>query len=87
VTTFPLLTLLWVLPVTGAAIIIGLPASQRQAAKYADRLPQLDNLRVVSVTAKDVEVEAPGHESGASVRWLLPRLHVAPVVNAASGSA
>ncbi len=33
--TMPLLTVLWVLPVLGAAVIILLPASQRGAARYA----------------------------------------------------
>lgn len=35
VTSFPWLTLLWAIPVVGAAVIIVLPASQRQFAKYA----------------------------------------------------
>jgi len=51
VTTFPLLTLLWALPVTGAAIIIGLPASQRQAAKYAGLAVSLAVLAVTAVLA------------------------------------
>ena len=34
-TTFPWLTLLWAIPVVGAAVIIVLPASLRQFAKYA----------------------------------------------------
>jgi NADH-quinone oxidoreductase subunit M len=34
-TSFPWLTLLWAIPVVGAAVIIVLPASQRQFAKYA----------------------------------------------------
>ena len=34
-TNFPLLSLLWALPVVGAAIIFVLPASLRQTAKYA----------------------------------------------------
>ena len=34
-THFPWLSVLWALPVIGAAIIIVLPASQRQTAKYA----------------------------------------------------
>jgi NADH-quinone oxidoreductase subunit M len=35
VTNFPWLTALWAVPIVGAAIIIVLPASQRQLAKYA----------------------------------------------------
>jgi NADH-quinone oxidoreductase subunit M len=34
-TNFPFLTLLWAIPVVGAAVIIVLPASARQFAKYA----------------------------------------------------
>ncbi len=34
-TNFPWLTLLWAIPVVGAAVIIVLPASLRQFAKYA----------------------------------------------------
>ena len=34
-TNFPILTLLWAIPVVGAAVIIVLPASLRQFAKYA----------------------------------------------------
>jgi NADH-quinone oxidoreductase subunit M len=51
VTNFPLLTLLWALPLIGAAIIIGLPASQRETAKYTGLAVSLAVLAVTAVLA------------------------------------
>ena len=50
-TNLPWLTLLWALPVIGAAVIIVLPASQRQTAKYAGLAVSLAVLAVTVVLA------------------------------------
>ena len=50
-THFPWLSVLWALPVIGAAIIIVLPASQRQTAKYAGLAVSLAVLAVTVLLA------------------------------------
>ena len=50
-TNFPLLTVLWVLPVLGAVVIVLLPASMRAAAKYAGLAASLAVLAVAMVLA------------------------------------
>ena len=50
-TNFPLLTVLWVLPVLGAVVIVLLPASMRAAAKYAGLAVSLAVLAVAMVLA------------------------------------
>ena len=50
-TNLPWLTLLWAIPVVGAAVIIVLPASARQFAKYAGLVVALAVLVVSLVLA------------------------------------
>ena len=50
-TTVPWLTLLWAIPVIGAVVIIVLPASARQAAKYAGLAVSLAVLVVAALVA------------------------------------
>jgi len=50
-TNFPWLTLLWAIPVVGAAVIIVLPASLRQFAKYAGLFVALAVLALVLLLA------------------------------------
>ncbi|HCA53359.1 MAG TPA: NADH-quinone oxidoreductase subunit M [Mycobacterium sp.] len=68
--TTPWLTLLWALPVLGAILIIALPATARQAAKYAALAVSLAVLAVAAVLAVGFDPAGPRYQFVESHPWI-----------------
>ena len=81
-TNFPWLTLLWLMPLVGAALIIVLPASLRQFAKYAGLVVALAVLVLALLLA--VRLQAGRCDSSSSSRTIRGSRRSAPATSWAS---
>ena len=68
--TIPWLTLLWALPVLGAIVIIALPTTARQAAKYAALAVSLVVLAVAAVLAVGFDPAGPRYQFVEDRTWI-----------------
>lgn len=66
----PWLSVLWVLPMLGAAVVIGLPASMRAAAKYAGLAVSLGVLAVALVVAVGFDPAGPRYQFVEDRPWI-----------------
>ena len=69
-TSLPLLSVLWAVPMIGAAVIILLPASTRAAAKYAGLAVSLAVLAVAIILAVNFDPAGPRYQFVENHTWI-----------------